>query len=253
MNDEHRTEQILREDAELVFARSDEGPHLSDERLASVVCDGAKLTKAELTHLAECAECREVLAIELREREGGRRASRWVERTLLGVAVAAVAAGLALFIIPTPAPMPRTRGGDLAPLTADVTVLAVDDSGRRRELSDSDRVRLTERLGFRYGNPQGRFSTVTILGWDGERLHWYYPASDSEPAQQVEGGKRAMSVRLPFDVKLNDHRPGPLSIVVAFDRNPKALADALRRGAPLDSLGATRLNVVVTSSAAKRR
>jgi hypothetical protein len=112
---------------------------------------------------------------------------------------------------------------------ADVAWLATSAGGPPRAPRDGDTVALSERLGFVYGNPSGARRHLVVLGWDGARVHWYYPSAPGEPPQPLQSGPSARGLRLPFDIGLaQDHRPGPLTVVAVFDGDAEALARDLR-------------------------
>jgi len=118
---------------------------------------------------------------------------------------------------------------------AAVALLATGPDGGTRNLRGEPTVSRSERLGFRYGNPAGAHATLTILGWDGEQVHWYYPERPGGAAVRLDKGPDARGVRLPFDIALHDeHRPGALTVVAGFDLDPETLAGWLRDGRALD-------------------
>lgn len=235
MTDEKRIDSLLSERAAEVFQREPEGDHLDDELLASRLEHGEALTAPEQAHLANCAECRDVAGHLLRSAPETSAvvvplSSR--RDTLAGLAVAASIAALTVLIA---LPPKRTdyRGikGRAKGLTADVSLIVTSADGAKRDVFDGGEIATTERLGFRYGNPKARHRTLTIVGWDGARLHWYYPEKPEEAPPKIAGGEKALSIRMPFDVELDDHRPGELTIVAAFDADPRALAEKLKKGA----------------------
>ena len=208
--------------------------HLPDERLAAVA-EGSRLTPAERGHLGACSECRAVLA------EVGalqptppvarpRAQAGWVALALglLGTAAALVVWWRPVGDSRVDSGTYHARGSD-AGLAPEVIVLAHDAAGTRRTLSAGASVRPTDRLGFVYGNPAGVHRTLTVLGWDGARVHWYYPERLGDPPVAVRPER---SVRLPFDVGLEDHSPGPLTVVAVFDTDPQALARDLAASGP---------------------
>ncbi|MEZ4467574.1 MAG: hypothetical protein R3F43_24805 [bacterium] len=214
-------------------------PHPPDERWAEVAEGGLALSAAERAHLAGCAECRAVLAetarLVARPAPAARPRRVWLSAAL-GLAAAA-AAGAFLLLRPPPTPGPdagtfTARGTDDA-APADVALLATDADGRRRDVADGAHLRPTDRLGVVYGNPAGAHRTLVILGRGADRTHWYYPEGPGQPAQPITSGQAARGVRLPFDVQLDDHPPGPLRIVAAFDADPAAVAAALAAGGPV--------------------
>lgn len=234
MTDEQGIDRILREQNGLFEDSAGEDDHLADELIARHVEQGTALSESNLAHLATCAECREVVAIALKEADGSDRSRRWVLRTVLASTAVAAAAAIGFVALTGETDGYRSRGAD-GDLTAEVTFLAVSADGKRRELAKGDSVAKAEQLGFRYGNPEGSHSTLTILGWDGKKVHWYYPAKLGDAAQKIDGGKKAMSIRLPFDVKLDDHDAGKLWLVAAFDTKPADLAKRLERDGPPES------------------
>lgn len=219
-----------------------DGPHLGDEALAAMAEGRARLGPEQFHHLSHCVECRDVLAVAASVAPQPRRTARaWA---LALVPALAAAAGLALALRPGPEYV--ARGHEVSE-RASVTFLAVAADGATRELAGGDTVSQAERLGFRYGNPTGSARTLTILGWDGARVHWYYPDRAGASALVIEGGPDAISQRLGFDVMLApDHGPGTLALVAAFDREPDALADALRTGADIGA-GALHIEVRLTA------
>ena len=253
-------EAALQAHAADVFAARSTGEHLDDELIERTLSTGRAWTASQVAHLATCAECRDVVALAARSGAPSGTSlaagsTPW--RPLLawlGAAAAAsmvVVAGTRLGLAPALAPegyAPKghDQSGDLAP---EVTFLATSAEGRRRDLREGDAVGLDERLGFKYGDPSGGHLTLTILGWDGARVHWYYP--ERAGAEPVALARRAgaLAVRLPEDIALGHaHRPGPLTIAAAFDAEPSELAASLRSGGPLPD-GATRIRVRVVSPA----
>ena len=248
MTDQRDVERILGDrDA---FGRGVPEPHIPDEVLADLVAGTSKLRDEHLAHLASCQACRDVLGVELIGRSENISVLSWLRRPSAVAATTALAASIA-FAVWMDVPRDHRSKGQAAPLSADVTIVATNAQGLERELSTGARVYLTERLGFRYGNPSGRYQTITVLGWDGQRIHWYYPAAEDEAPPAIRGGKKAMSLRLPFDVKVDDHRPGPLRIVAAFDRSPQKLASDLIRDAKLSNPGTFSIRVTLSSTASK--
>lgn len=240
--DDHRRGEMDAETQlqnEAVFGDGDPA-HLDDADVEARIAAGAAFTTTELEHLARCVECRTVVALVTADQQPPESlAASPLGRGLwlAAAAVLAIGAGLAAW------PALRgddgyTRKGAGAPLTAEMTLLATGPDGARRDVRDGDVVRLDDRLGFKYGNPDGRHRTLTVVGWDGQQLRWYYPASADGAPHAAEPG---LARRLPFDVKLDDHRPGTLVVVAAFDADPAKLAADLRAGrAPP---GALRLTV----------
>jgi hypothetical protein len=251
MTDEDHIVRILRDERRSPFEDAgDDQAHLPDELVAQHVVEGRPLSDEHLAHFVRCAECRQVVAVALKEADASARSRRWVRVVAASATTLALAAGLAIVVTADTDDGLRRRG-ERSALAADLTVVAVDSTSRTRELMDGDRVGVNERVGFRYGNPAGRFSTLTVLGWDGERVHWYYPEKAGGAPARIAAGEKALSIRLPFDVKLDDHRPGPLWVVSAFDEDPDALARRVRREGPPEASERTGLvKLVVTSSLA---
>jgi hypothetical protein len=223
VSDEDKLDALLSKQASSVFDRSAEGPHISDERMA--LDPAPTWTPEELAHLSRCIECRGILADRVRETAGQvipfRRRIVWA----LSLA-AAVLVGL-IFIVRDPAL--RNKGSGEA-LSAELTMIATSSTGARRDVRSGDKLLLTDRIGFKYGNPDGAFRTISVLGFDGQTIHWYYPERAGGAAQPIER-TTAIGTRLPFDVELaGDHRPGRLKIVAGFDADPNALALMLQRG-----------------------
>jgi hypothetical protein len=209
---------------ELLTDQSPPGAHVSEAFLIEALQGRKKLDEAALGHLARCSECRHVtreLALEVNEDAPVRI------RPLPIIGVLAAAAVLAvLFVSP-----PREYGEKGAPAddAASVTLLAVNKEGVEREARDGATLGLDERLGFRYGNPRGERKTLTVLGWDGRELHWYYPESPNEKPFELRSGSDARNLRLPFDIQLAEkHRAGMLRVIAAFDVDPSALARSVR-------------------------
>ncbi|MBI2378966.1 MAG: hypothetical protein HYV07_33535 [Deltaproteobacteria bacterium] len=127
-----------------------------------------------------------------------------------------------------------------------VLLLAVGDNGLR-DLRDQGTIRLDEKIGFVYSNPAGRYSKLTILGWDGEEVHWYYPDSPGQPGESIKGGAAANAVRLPFDIALGEaHHTGRLTIAAAFDLAPDVLSRGLVSGKLEDLAGVLLFRISVT-------
>ncbi len=219
-----------------------EGPHLDDERLAQAAEGTRPLQRSERVHLSHCAECRDVLAAA--SMAAPRPAAQVITpRRWLRTAVPILAAAAGALFMVSRGSAPKTtseyqvRGQQGGPAeAASVTFLATDPDGRRRDLVQGATVRYGERLGFRYGNPNGAAQTVTLLGWDGQTVHWYYPNEEGGAAMKLRGGPKAQSLRLPWDDKIGpEYRAGRLSLFAAFDTDPDELAKALRRGEAVDA------------------
>ncbi|MEQ9500203.1 MAG: hypothetical protein RIT81_25235 [Deltaproteobacteria bacterium] len=224
MNDFDRTDAWLREHHD-ALAGDAEGEHLDDARLAQIADAGEALTAEELQHLARCAECREVHAALSRSNVVPLR-RRWVS---LGVAGLAAAAAVLIMLRPTEDTGYRAKGEAHELGVASVALIATSTAGARRDLREGDEIRRGERLGFRYGNP-GDHRTLTVLGWDGYKVRWFYPERASGAAAEIEPG--ALNRRLPFDVVIDeDFQEGPLEIRAAFDADPDAMAERMRSNA----------------------
>ncbi|MBI4822170.1 MAG: hypothetical protein HY791_38280 [Deltaproteobacteria bacterium] len=221
----------------------DEG-HISDEVLAAAADRGRVLSGEQVTHLSACGECRAALAAA----SGRGTVTELGSRRGPLVALAA-AASIAFFVgvrteVPADRSEPRSKGAAVSG-EAEVKLLAISERGAR-DLADGGFIRLDERIGFVYGNPEGRHSRLSILGWDGEEIHWYYPELSGQPGVTIERGPAARSVRLPFDIALGEaHRRGKLTVAAAFDLAPDALAMKLRAGGQIDlpSVSVFRLSV----------
>lgn len=202
-----------------------ETPHIEAEQLASVAAGRHKLDEVAMTHLASCAECRDILghAAQLETREEPSRAKWWWG--LIPVVAAAAAA-----VVLVPRDDGFTSRGDTQALKSSVTVLITNSAGVVREAGAKDILHFGDRIGARYGNPEG-FKTLTILAWDGNKVHWLYPASPSENRLALDSGSTALSRRLPEDVVIDsDFSVGPLLVVAAFDGDAAEMADVLKQG-----------------------
>ena len=225
-------ERWLAQRDDALWAERD-GPHLPPERLA-LLAEGSQAQDAEKAHLVACNECRTVLRAVIAEYPTAAPAaqptrSRWhLSWVLGGLAVA----GLAVFLISRPPADPSAgyqARGNAQPEAAAFVLRATTPDGLTTELSDGDHVPLNARLGFVYGNAKGTAKTLTVLGWDGTTVHWYYPEKPGQPAPPIQAGPESRGTRLPFDVQLSpDHRAGPLTVVAAFDTDPQQLAAELR-------------------------
>ncbi len=214
-----------------------EGPHPSDARLAEVVERKIQLRSDELSHLARCGACREVVGALLEDQpEQPRSIGLGRVRRLVPLSFAAAAAVLVAVLIRTlttqpqlrPQFQPRGKNGSLQEVS--LTLLASDRAGRR-VLKRKDRIELGGRLGFRYGNPKGKARTLSILAWDGARLHWFYPDSADGRPYVLEFGESAVNLRLPFDIVLDENfRAGRLQVAMGFDVAPKQVAERLKSG-----------------------
>ncbi|MEQ8280684.1 MAG: hypothetical protein RMA76_39690 [Deltaproteobacteria bacterium] len=232
---ERRADDWLREHHEDLVEDAG-GQHLDDARLASIADAGEALTAAELHHLARCAECREVHAalsqtnvVPLRRR-----------RLWLGVAGLAAAAAILIVMRPAEDAGYRAKGEAQELGVASVALIATSTSGARRDLREGDTIRRGERLGFRYGNP-GDHRTLTVLGWDGDQVHWFYPERASGAPAELESG--ALNRRLPFDVVIDEELGAELEVVAAFDADPDTLAEQLRSGARPEGVTVFRVQV----------
>lgn len=228
-----------------------EGPHLDDGTLARLAEGRLRPTAAQRAHLVACAQCRDVLgaaAVAVPDTAPEpRRARPWTWWLAPGLAAACAAAAVVAVpfgprgdgVVDDVAGY-RARGAADQAEAATVSFLATLPDGRREVLSSGARVPLGARLGFRYGNPAKQARTLTVLGYDGAVVRWYYPQGPGKPAFEIEGGPEVVNSRLPFDIQLAQrHRPGKLTLVAAFDVSPDALAAALRAGAVPDD--ATRV------------
>lgn len=210
-----------------------QGPHIDDGALAQLAEGRARPTAAQRRHLSECAACRDVLgaaASAVPEAAAPpRRRFDW--RFAFAPGLLAAAAGIAIFVLPGDRPDGYARrGGEARYEEASVSVLRIGD-GRREVLGDHARVPLSARLGFRYGNPAGEARTLTVIGYDGAQIRWYYPEGPGEPGFSIQGGAAAVSRRLPFDIRLAErHQAGPLHVWAAFDVEPEAFAAQVRAG-----------------------
>ncbi len=235
MSDFDRTDAWLREHHE-ALAGDAEGEHLDDARLAQIADAGEALTAEELAHLARCAECREVHAalshtnvVPLRRR-----------RVWLAVAGLAAAAAVLIVLRPVDDAGYRAKGEGHELGVASVALIATSTAGARRDLREGDTIRRGERLGFRYGNP-GDHRTLTVLGWDKDEVHWFYPERASGAPAEIEPG--ALNRRLPFDVVIDEELDGWLEVIAAFDADPDAMAERLRSGARPEGVTVFRVRV----------
>jgi hypothetical protein len=226
---------------ELMSADPAKGEHLVDARLAAVIeHPGTRLEAEEIAHVAACIECQDVL-IHLVRRE-----TPWIpnpirfgfRRPLIFLPAAAALGTLVAFLALSPLTRDQflARGRvDAAGEASEVALLATpsDPQKPKHDLHDGDRVALSEHLGFRYGNPSGGHRTLTVLGWDGAVIHWYYPDHPGGAPLALEFGEAAQAVRLPFDIALSEHhRVGELLIAAGFDVAPEAFAARLESGGP---------------------
>jgi len=226
-------DQWLQRHAEVLMSDVTDQEHLDDETLAATVNGQHALSIDQLKHLAECSECRAVV-IEL-GREYSQPALRlspiktWGRWLWIAAPIAAAVIAM-LNIDPNQSSQQdfQHRGAVGATMTAEVAFLVTGEDGVQRDLKAGDSVSLKARLGFRYGNPDGTHKSLTIVGWDGSRLHWYYPETPDGEALTVKTG---INHRLPFDVGLDDHTPGELTIVAAFDLTPEQLAQRVQTNA----------------------
>lgn len=225
-------EAFVARNAYALLGDSAEAGHITDERFALLAEGGAPLTDEERAHVARCSECAAVVG-ELIEAHGAapkrrRRPAHWARR---GATVALIAAATAAVLVFAPRDELRSKGSSEV-RSADVALLAIGPDGKR-DLRTGDTIRPGEQIGFKYGNTEGAHGTLTIAGWDGRRMHWYYPESADGAGEPIRGGADAKSVRLPFDIKVDDdYQPGALRIVAAFDASPAEVAAALRAKDP---------------------
>jgi hypothetical protein len=241
----------LKEHAEEVFHGVPDGPHLSDTWLVNAPpIDG--IEPEAQAHLLGCVECRAVwraaLEAAVESAPEPARPFRWHRWALRGAVAAGVGVLLtAHFSAEPPAPEFVSRGAAQTPREAPALSLrAVSAEGQVRDLPDRATVQLRERLGFVYGNADGVARTLTIIGYDGRQLHWYYPDAPGPSGLGIESGPNSRGTRLPYDVALApDHRLGELVVVGAFDADSSRLAAQLQAGAALDaSVMVFRLTVV---------
>lgn len=216
------------------------GPHPPDERWAELVEGGLTLSAAERDHLSRCAECRAVFAAVAHVAAPAAPAPR-PRRAWLPAALGLAAAAAAAFLLLRPGPGPvapdagtfSPRGAADAGPAAEVALLVTDAAGHRRDLTAGARVAPTDRLGVVYGNLAGAHRTLVVLGLAGGQVQWYHPERAGLPGVALLAGPDARARRLPVDVGLEDHPPGPLRIVAAFDAAPDAVAAALQAGDPI--------------------
>jgi hypothetical protein len=225
---EKKLEALLSRSSRDVFETNAETPHISDEKLASDL--PPRWTPEELAHLARCAECRTIVAERARE-DGGRDNLIRLD-TFRARVVSVLAAAAALFIgvaFYLRDPNMRSKGTDTE-LRAELTMIATSANGERRDVESGGTLQLSDRIGFKCGNPEGEHKTLTVLGYDGRTVHWYYPERAGDPAHAIES-TQAIGTRLPFDIQLEgDHQPGRLKIIGGFDVDPKSLAASIERG-----------------------
>lgn len=228
MSDEKKLEALLSQNAAEVFDVNTGEAHVSDERLAS---DPLPVwTAAETAHFSRCEECRAILADRAVPKSPA-NVRLLYPRRLISFAAAAAAIFFG-FLIFGRDPGMRSKGGE-AITGAELTLIATSSTGVRRDLRDGGTLLLSDRLGFKYGNPDGKYKTISVLGYDGRTIHWYYPDKTSGQTSQPIEKTVAAGTRLPFDIGLaDDHRPGQLRIVAAFDADPRVLAGQIERGTP---------------------
>jgi hypothetical protein len=226
MKEDAELEALLREHR---FENEPKGEHLADDALAAKIDHGEPFTELERAHLVSCRECRNIAGMLLRARPSQAEVVPLFQRRSTFAGLAAIAATMALltWMVSLPPDDDYGRKGSSAQLTAEVSLLATDAAGARRDLASGDRLRTTDRLGFRYGNPAGEHRTLTIVGWDGAKVHWYHPESPRDAAPAIKAGPEAIAVRMPFDVELSDHAPGKLVVMAAFDLDPKLAEEKL--------------------------
>ncbi len=217
-------------------------PHIEAEQLAAAAAGRLALDETAMTHLASCGECRDILghAAHLETNTKPTRAKWWLG--LIPVVAVAAAA-----IVLVPRDDGYTSRGDTKTLSSSVTLLITDSAGQVREAQKQDSLRYGDRIGARYGNPE-RFKTLTVLAWDGKKVHWLYPASPSENRLTVEGGPAALSRRLSEDVVIDsDFSLGPLLVVVAFDGDATEMANVLEQGQTPDNMTAVHSFEIVSA------
>ncbi len=225
-------EAFVARNADALLGDTAEAGHITDERFALLAEGAAPLTAEERAHVARCSECAAVVG-ELFEARGAapkrrRRPAHWARRA---AAVGLIAAATAAVLVFAPRDELRSKGSSEV-RSADVALLAIGPDGKR-DLRTGDTIRPGEQIGFKYGNTEGAHRTLTIAGWDGRRMHWYYPESAAGAAEVIRGGDDAKSVRLAFDIKVDDdYQPGALRIVAAFDASPADVEAALRAKDP---------------------
>lgn len=230
-------EWLDRHARELLDDDPNEAPHIDDGRFARLVESRGALTRAEIRHLGRCGACRAVAGALLEtvpaavDVEAPARPPWWAPlfRPLPAVLAAAAVVGV-VALVGLRDDGWGTRGDKPSNFEAPtITILAKSKDGWR-VTADGHRVDLGGRIGFRYGNVSGRAKTITVLGWDGRRLHWYYPEKAGAAAHSIEGGASAVNRRLPDDILLDgEHRAGPLTVAVGFDVVPDELARQLEQ------------------------
>ena len=217
-------------------------PHVAEERIAGALEGRVQLNRREHHHLGRCTECRYVaaeLAPEVTFSEPsaswGDRVRAWLQPPVPLLAGALAAIAIVWIVLPQAADDTgyRARGVDEQAVTpASVALVATSTDGMRRDVRSGDALRLSDRIGFRYGNPAGAYSNLTVVGWDGEEIHWYYPEAASHPPQPIRSDPQALGLRLPFDIRLRDkHKAGRLVVVAEFDADPVTVAESLQRNA----------------------
>jgi hypothetical protein len=203
------------------------GAHLDDQRIAEAIETRARLSDAEIDHLARCPDCREAWIEAARSQPIPVTVLRTWRRLLprFAAAAAVLAAAIAGGVV-FQSQQFHSRGGPTSIDAPEIALVATDAHGVERDIRSGAQLSLAERLGFRYGNPRGQHHSLAILGWDGVKVHWYYPAEPSDHGEPIHA--EPGTVRLPFDIALfEQHTPGTLTIAAAFDVDPRALADAL--------------------------
>ncbi len=248
MTNQNQLEDLLSERGDEIFGDDARTPHLDDQRIEGAMAAESGFTPPELSHLAACAQCRTVVAMVVSDAEVEAPANnviplwrnKWVAPAL------AVAASLTVAVMWQAAepqePAYAYKGASVVS-TAEVTYLATDTQGNRRDLRPGDTIQIGERLGFKYGDPDGTHRTLTVLAWDNQDVHWFYPDGPGKPAFTLSDDL-AVGVRMPFDIELDgDFKAGELTIVAVFDLEPGAAASALRTGA-LEEANTIRIKVV---------
>lgn len=201
------------------------------------------------THLRECAECRRYYdrMVELEQAlEQNEPVSRAQEARMLALGApvlelrarpsswkwkalalaAGIAAAIALFPPFAAEDKFRSTSGESPTLASEAIFLAIKPGASPRELRDGATLFAGEHLALRYSNTTSEFQSLTVLGWDGEKVQWYYPSSESGSPQAIASGPDARAVALPLDIRVEAE--GALTLVAAFDVTPRHLAEQLK-------------------------